>query len=372
LTAILSPRSVDWVVEVAHSFPGTAWPQAPRGGAFFVAALACLLGSACGGFHPVAVDGGPPPADADLVLEQVPDVDVGLPDGAVLRAVWGSSSSDVHMVGDDGLVRDWTGKEWQAPMIGAGKDLTGVWGTGPDNIYAVGMVRDTSMGYVLYRGPDHTWVILSSKIMPLRAMWGNDTLRVACGRAGVVYQGPPADPFITGMQFPPQAGVTTDFAPILYSVGGNSPSSVMIAGDVQSTYYYDGSWHQYIDPTNPTRAFRAIFALPQVTPSIWEGANYYGLFHFTSSKDPVAQLNDEEDVPQNISRSIWGIWGPSDDQIVAVGDGGRIMTYDSQSRNIRIRESPTGQNLYGIWGSSLDDVYIVGAGGTLLHGRVRF
>jgi hypothetical protein len=326
------------------------------------------LAAGCGGFRAVGVDGGPPPADADLVLEQL---QVDLPDGAVLRAVWGSSPTDVHAVGDDGLVLDWNGQGWEAPKIGAGKDLTGLWGTGPDDLYAVGTLRDTSMGYVIHRGADHKWDILTSKVMPLRAMWGSDTLRVSCGRAGVIYQGPPNDPFMTGTQFSPPPNINTDFAPILYGIGGNSDSSVMIAGDVQATYYYDGAWHTYVDTTNPTRAFRAIFGLPQATPSIWEGANYYGLFHFTSATELVYQLNDEEDLPQNISRSIWGIWGPSDDQIVAVGDGGRIMTFDTQTMRIRIRDSPTGQSLYGIWGSSLDDVYIVGAE-TFLHGQVRY
>jgi len=58
--------------------------------------------------------------------------------------------------------------------------------------------------------------------------------------------------------------------------------------------------------------------------------------------------------------------------VVAVGDEGRIMTYDEATQQLRVRNSPTTRALYGVWASSFDDVWIVGEGGLILRGRLEF
>jgi hypothetical protein len=351
--------------------------QTPVPYALALGALVAFVafGSGCGtGFRPLGVDGGAP-GDADPGL--VPLAELDLPDGAVVRAVSGTAANDVHIVGDDGLIRDYDGTTWFAASAGGGRDLTGVWGTGPDDVYAVGTDRSRGTGYVMHREPlasgQLNWIILTDKTRPLRAMWGAGDLRVACGRSGVVYQGPNSDPFVMGLQFNPAPGIMTDFAPILYSVSGNSPPAVMIAADVQTTLFYDGAmWHTYVDPSDPTRAFHAIFGLPGPDLGLWEGANYYGLHYFTGRANPVTQYNDEKEVAGNVNRSIWGIWSDAADRVVAVGDGGRIMTFRVGDPGVVVRRAPTDRNLYGVWGSSFDDLYIVGEGPTVLHGAIHF
>jgi hypothetical protein len=115
-----------------------------------------------------------------------------------------------------------------------------------------------------------------------------------------------------------------------------------------------------------------MWGFPGPTADIYQGANYYGLWHFTGSSDPVLQLNEEKDQPQNVNRWIWGIWGPSADKVIAVGDAGRIMTYDKTSGKVTIQPSPTGKNLYAIGGTSLDDIWIVGEEQLVLHGHLAF
>jgi hypothetical protein len=84
------------------------------------------------------------------------------------------------------------------------------------------------------------------------------------------------------------------------------------------------------------------------------------------------QVNEEKDVPQKLERSIWSIWGPNGDKIIAVGDAGRIMTYDKATQKVTIVPAPTGRNLYAVWGTSLDDVWIAGEGQLLLRGALKF
>ena len=141
-------------------------------------------------------------------------------------------------------------------------------------------------------------------------MWGYGNTRFAVGNDGVVYNGSPQDPLGTGLQVEPNDLVAkTNFAPIFFGIGG---------------------------------------------------------------AEAVSQLNEEKDQPQNFNRWIWGIWGPSADKIICVGDGGRIMTFDRITNNLTIRPSPTTKSLYAIGGTSLDDIWIVGEGQLVLHGHLSF
>ena len=44
----------------------------------------------------------------------------------------------------------------------------------------------------------------------------------------------------------------TLFAPVLFSVGGNDPTRVMVAADYDTTLFFDGTWHSYADPIDRT------------------------------------------------------------------------------------------------------------------------
>jgi len=52
--------------------------------------------------------------------------------------VWGSSADNVYVVGQNGAVLHYDGSEWSELLVGASDDLISLWGTGPDNIVAVG------------------------------------------------------------------------------------------------------------------------------------------------------------------------------------------------------------------------------------------
>ena len=52
--------------------------------------------------------------------------------------VWGTSASNVYIVGQRGTVLHWDGTAWAQELTGASDDLISLWGTGPDHILAVG------------------------------------------------------------------------------------------------------------------------------------------------------------------------------------------------------------------------------------------
>jgi len=55
-----------------------------------------------------------------------------------LFKVWGTGADNVYIVGQKGLVLHWNGTELVEELVGASVDLVSVWGTGPNQIAAVG------------------------------------------------------------------------------------------------------------------------------------------------------------------------------------------------------------------------------------------
>lgn len=65
------------------------------------------------------------------------------------------------------------------------------------------------------------------------------------------------------------------------------------------------------------------------------------------------------------SADLYGVWGSSGTDVIAVGSGGTIVRYDGSSWNVS--SSVTSFALYDVWGTSSYDIFVVGAARTLLH-----
>jgi hypothetical protein len=343
--------------------------------------LCVLVAAGChGGFHLVpGGDGGAADMSGTgwrVVRDQ--------PDGGALRAVFGVAPDEVHAVGDSGRVVTWDGNSFTEPMLGSGYDLTSGWGISKTDQWICGVVHGTPDGILFHLGatPADRWVQANTEPIPngLLALWAAPPSRArsaapqwwSVGYNGVIYSTDAKGPFHMGNQVPPSPchGMMT-FAPLLWSVSGNSATSVGIAGDVCTAYFFDGTlWNRLTTP-DTTRIFRSAFGAPSATTDLYFGANYYGLWHFDGTTLEI-QINEERGPAPNIGLFIWSIWGPDTQHLIAVGDAGRIMTYDAGKQQVTIRPSPTTRSLYGVWGSSADDVWIVGEQGLILRGSVSF
>jgi hypothetical protein len=301
----------------------------------------------------------------------VSEIMQAIPDGGVLRAVWGSGPDDVHLGGENGLLFDVAANDnISHVMLGTGKDIGGIWGSSQDDVWAVGIQRNTPRGFVLRKnGAGSQWIEAFPTNYGLHSIWGSGNQHFAVGYSGAIFSG--ADLMQAVAIDRAACAPATTFSPELWSVSGNSPSSVLVAGDVCSNYRYDGAtWFTESDLVDPTRTFRAVWGVPGAAVDFFEGANYFGLWHFQGAGKPVTQLNEEKAEAQNLSRYIWSIWGWSSTQVVCVGDAGRIMTWDGTA--VKMVPSPTTNSLFGVWGASPDDVWIVGDGGLVLRGKLTF
>ena len=63
-------------------------------------------------------------------------------------------------------------------------------------------------------------------------------------------------------------------------------------------------------------------------------------------------------------RVLWSVWG-DEDQVVAVGDEGAIVTFDG--RRWLARAAPSPLHLHGVWGRRADQVYAVGDFATVIE-----
>ena len=58
---------------------------------------------------------------------------------APLHAVWGSGPDDVYAVGDEGTVAHRTRDGWSLENAGTTAPLRALWGAGPNDVFAAGM-----------------------------------------------------------------------------------------------------------------------------------------------------------------------------------------------------------------------------------------
>jgi cysteine-rich repeat protein len=101
---------------------------------------------------------------------------------AGLIGVWGSGPEDVFAVGDAGTIVHYDGQDWKPMASRTRGRLIGVWGSGPEDVFAVG-----SFGAFLhYDGV--SWLKLNSTTASvLNAIWGDGKSSFVVGDQGAIY-----------------------------------------------------------------------------------------------------------------------------------------------------------------------------------------
>jgi len=89
-----------------------------------------------------------------------------------VRALWGSSASDVFASCDNGVILHYDGTAWEVQDTGTGLNLSSIWGSSGDDVFAAG-----ENGIILkYDSETGTWSTLDPGIAiadDLRAIWGS-------------------------------------------------------------------------------------------------------------------------------------------------------------------------------------------------------
>jgi hypothetical protein len=261
--------------------------------------------------------------------------------GPSLRAVWGSGANDVWAVGDSGAVLHGDGTAWAPVPSGTDRDLRGVWGSGASDVWAVGE------GEVILHWDGRAWsTVLAPAVGPaLMAVWGsaaNDVWAVARGGTIVHWDGAAWTSVSSG---------TTDD---LFGVSGTSATNAW-ALSAKAILHWDGA--AWSESQRLVADLRAIWsdgatdgwAVGGPWPQRWDGTKW------------SQSATGHDDLVDGTYGSVWGT-APTD--VWAVGTGGSIRHWTGAAWVLS--SSGTALDLGAVWGSGPSSVWAVG-NGVILH-----
>ena len=231
-----------------------------------------------------------------------------------LRAVWGSGPTDVYAVGDAGTLLHYDGAAWSARGSGVRLDLFGVGGTSASDVYAVG-----AMGLILHSTDGGaSWPAVPPLDPPL-----GSTLRTVVAVGMTVWAGGDAGNLVIH---------TDHFGPFTWILRNiSSPENVMSL---------------YVTTAAPLGLWSAAD----------DGSLRYSFDGLIWPRQPGAPATP-----------MRGVWGSSDGDVYAVGDGGVIYHLTALHPPFAVEDGGTTRRLEAVWGSGAGDVYAVGQAGTILH-----
>lgn len=154
---------------------------------------------------------------------------VGQP-GMNFTGIWGTGPKDIWIVGESGRILHTDGywnraAEWTQTDSNTRQHLTGVWGTASDDVWAVGE-NGTIRHYTYDEGGDLWWALSDSTITThLRAVWGTSATNVwAIGDENTILHG---DGSRWSRSTVPSLPPSTPF----YGIWGSGPDDVWVVGE---------------------------------------------------------------------------------------------------------------------------------------------
>jgi hypothetical protein len=148
--------------------------------------------------------------------------------GGLGNAVWGSSASDVIVVGAGGNFWHYDGSAWTGASTGSAQTLNAVWGDAWNDYYAVGQ-QGTMLHYTgTWARPANAPVTSSD----YTAVWGSDATHVFALASGAAWR-------YDGTQWTSDPTFPSTVVPT--AIWGTSPSNVWAVGNGGEIVHYNGS-----------------------------------------------------------------------------------------------------------------------------------
>jgi hypothetical protein len=312
-----------------------------------------------------------------------------------LYSIWGSSGTDVFMVGEPGGrfeagIFHYDGQAWTLQAMEPGATLYSIWGSGPGDVFAVGTSPLGERGYdgVILHFDGTGWTPMpgpgvgtadGSVDVSFYSVWGTSGANVfAVGESDAGF----SKAFVarydgvswTAMTLP----VSNDR--VLTGVYGTSPEDVYAVGYFDASaslrrsspraanlrafsqgviFHYDGTEWREAESVGGGISFSGVWAsAPNDVFAVGSTNDGGVIYHYNGTGwspmavPPVGPLLD--------------VWGTSATDVYAVG-AGTMLHYDGQAWT---EVQSLLQRLAGVWGSSASEVFTVGSGGTIIRGSL--
>ncbi len=286
-------------------------------------------------------------------------IDIGT--NADLKGIWGSSDTDIYVVGTSGTVVSYDGSTWSAGTIGEDWTLYDVYGTAADNVYAVGEQR----GIFRNQGTGWNKVYSTYTNYKLRAISGpdSDTDRlISVGKCHTIWAWfvPQFYNIVDGSGDDFDSQEQHSYNEDLYGAWTAPNGDTIVVGEDGFIGAYDGKdwWgHHDLDPwsTPTSETIRGIWGTAKSDIfAVGEGGV---ILHFDGSS--------WSGMTSPTTETLKDVWGAASDDVYAVGNNGTVLHYDGTEWSIEDVDAT--ENLKAIWGTDADNIYIVGTSGTVLH-----
>jgi Viral BACON domain/6-bladed beta-propeller len=257
--------------------------------------------------------------------------------GTSLNGIWGSSSTNLLVVGAEGSIIQYDGKTWSEMASGVTANLYGIWGSSLDDVYAVG-----ENGKVLHYdgsdwGPPLTVIVEET----LRDIWGSSASDVyVVSRNGSILE---------------SFSNAVDEGVALRGVWGSSESDVFVVGENGAILRYNGTSWDSMD-SDTTQWLNGIWG--SSASDVFAVGENGAIIHFDGTT-----WNSME---SGTTVSLQSVWGSSGSDVFAVGADGLILYYNGSSWY----SVPTAvtDGLNDVWVSDKSEVFAVGENGTVVYG----
>jgi hypothetical protein len=298
--------------------------------------------------------------------------------GPHLTDVWGTSGRDVFAIGYEGTILHFDGRSWESMESSTMNALNGIWGRTSEDVYAVG-----DSGLALHFNGDAWHRLYSGTANTLYDIWGDDQHVFAVGEDGTI------------VELTRKGGRAIDSGTIndLYGIGGSQATGLCAVGEAGTILQFDGaSWNakrsgtahtlQNVCGTNDNHLFavstRTVLhcsgddwevldadisvSIGYELIDVWANSqrNAYFLsrqkiWHYDGS------VYAEMELPQQPSdfESLHSVWGSSDSDVYAVGNLGSIYYFDGNEWTLQI--TTVIHELSSVWGFSQNEIYAAGS-----------
>ena len=277
--------------------------------------------------------------------------------------MWGSGSNDVYAVGQNGTIVHTSnqGASWESLQSGTQATLGGVWGTSAGNVYVAGYTvtlnPTTISGLVLHSidgGGTWTPAVLTADDCLLTAIWGSAPNDLYAVGGSYIFHGDGTGAWTN--EYTAAGGAS------LASVWGSSGSDIYVVGSNGAELLVHGTgggnWSTVAVPPGVPGGNGGLSGVWGLGASYVVGVGAGGYVMQGSGTSWSAMLT---------GTNLNAAWASSPHDLFAIGDAGTIV-HTSDGITWTTEVPPVSNNLFGIWGSGPGDVYVVGDTGTILHG----
>lgn len=265
---------------------------------------------------------------------------------ADLTGVWGSAADDVWAVGAGGAILHWDGRAWSPVESGTAEDLTAVWGTSADDVWATGH-------HLVLHWDGLAWSKRMNSVVTLRGVWGSRPDDVWISSEIPMFHWDGGHWGVVELAEAPEG---------FFGMWGASADDIW-AGGVGTLAHWPATGGWEVVPRGSPAPVYAVWG--------WAPGSF-----FTGGPSIIDRYEGGAWVSgQHFMNSIfYGLWGSSAEDVWAVGVTPMGMVpslFHWDGVAWHSADAPGAGPLAAVWGAAADDVWAVGGGGVILRYATR-